>query len=530
MQIAQPDMLMFDTYPFNGNLTGGSPTMFYEYMQKYRLLGLAGNDGTGAHPIPCALFTQNYTGEGMSHVTSESEVRLNEFAAWSFGYKFICAFLYGNPNYLDTITTLFSNNGNDNYPTAQFYRVAETNRQSRNLGPALVRLISTDVRMVMGQHWGKNNWWEANHTIDNDPPGNVTTGLANVAGSYITTVTATNTGGANNNKRGDVIVGFFKPLHEGFDGDTYSNQAYFMVTNGLSDGSASASDTRQQIRLTFNMGTTGITSLQRLSRDTGTIEIVPLTSEGNGIYHLDLVLDGGTGDLFKYNTGAPFVGVEAAQSYSLVVSPETQPVAKEAGSTSFAISNGGTGSMAWNAHVTSGGDWLSITSGSSGSNSGSIVVRFTANTVVETLRTATIQIAAAGASGSPRTVTVVQSAPALIPGDANKDSKVDVGDLGILAANYGATSGATWDKGDFNNDGKVDVGDLGILAANYGTGTGTGAVLDFNKDAEALGLPNGAEASVAKSEAPLASGCSSAGLPLIVGFALLGVLLVKLEA
>ena len=65
------------------------------------------------------------------------------------------------------------------------------------------------------------------------------------------------------------------------------------------------------------------------------------------------------------------------------------------------------------------------------------------------------------------------------PGDANSDGKVDVGDLGILAANYGTTSGATWSRGDFNHDGKVDVGDLGILAANYGAGT-SGA--DYHAD------------------------------------------------
>lgn len=58
-----------------------------------------------------------------------------------------------------------------------------------------------------------------------------------------------------------------------------------------------------------------------------------------------------------------------------------------------------------------------------------------------------------------------------MPGDANGDGKVDVGDLGILAANYGSTVNITWDKGDFNNDGKVDVGDLGIFAANYGADT-----------------------------------------------------------
>ncbi len=61
-------------------------------------------------------------------------------------------------------------------------------------------------------------------------------------------------------------------------------------------------------------------------------------------------------------------------------------------------------------------------------------------------------------------VTVV----AALPGDANLDYMVDVGDLGILAGNYG-TSGMAWATGDFNGDGMVDVGDLGILAGNYGT-------------------------------------------------------------
>jgi uncharacterized protein YjbI with pentapeptide repeats len=54
-------------------------------------------------------------------------------------------------------------------------------------------------------------------------------------------------------------------------------------------------------------------------------------------------------------------------------------------------------------------------------------------------------------------------------GDANDDGRVDVGDLGILAANYGSGDSGTWGSGDFNGDGQVDVGDLGILAANYGT-------------------------------------------------------------
>jgi len=55
----------------------------------------------------------------------------------------------------------------------------------------------------------------------------------------------------------------------------------------------------------------------------------------------------------------------------------------------------------------------------------------------------------------------------VIPGDANGDHNVNVGDLGILAANYGQ-SPRDWATADFNGDTTVNVGDLGILAAHYG--------------------------------------------------------------
>ena len=53
-------------------------------------------------------------------------------------------------------------------------------------------------------------------------------------------------------------------------------------------------------------------------------------------------------------------------------------------------------------------------------------------------------------------LTVVSGGATLHPGDANGDGKVDVSDLGILAANYGGT-GKTWALGDFNGDHKPDI-------------------------------------------------------------------------
>jgi hypothetical protein len=64
-------------------------------------------------------------------------------------------------------------------------------------------------------------------------------------------------------------------------------------------------------------------------------------------------------------------------------------------------------------------------------------------------------------------------------GDANNDGGVNVGDLGILAANWQQVTilGKSWDQGDFTGDDIVNVGDLGVLAANWGwTGAPAGPV------------------------------------------------------
>jgi hypothetical protein len=117
----------------------------------------------------------------------------------------------------------------------------------------------------------------------------------------------------------------------------------------------------------------------------------------------------------------------------------------------------------------------------------------------------------------------------VISGDANLDGAVDVGDLGILAANYGKTSGATWGMGDFNGDGAVDVGDLGILAANYGTGSSSAC--DFDADyAKVFGTTAESTSSSDSTEDDSDSTiCSSLGLSLIAGLALMGLMIVKLE-
>lgn len=62
-------------------------------------------------------------------------------------------------------------------------------------------------------------------------------------------------------------------------------------------------------------------------------------------------------------------------------------------------------------------------------------------------------------------VTVVK-APCL--GDLNGDDSVDIGDLALLLANFGTTSGATAGQGDSDTDGDVDIEDLAFLLSRFG--------------------------------------------------------------
>jgi hypothetical protein len=92
----------------------------------------------------------------------------------------------------------------------------------------------------------------------------------------------------------------------------------------------------------------------------------------------------------------------------LSVTPANQNVTSPSGTTTFAVSNTGTGSMSYSAQVTSGNNWLTITNGATGGNNGTIVVMYSQNNSSFS-RVGTIMITAPGAIGSPRQVTVTQA-------------------------------------------------------------------------------------------------------------------------
>ncbi len=311
-QEVRPDMVHCDAYPWAYDLLCVYYKMYWN-MSMYRTLGLEGNDGTGTTPIPYGIWGQTFQTssidtqeqEGSYWMPSESDMRLNMFVAWTFGFKHYTAFLYNDvyngPNeYLDS--PFFDDGLHGSFQTTQYpnwtalNQCGEMNRQSLNLGPALVRLLSTDVRILPGSPWNSNPDILAQYTGTVPWDSN--------ADPYIKEITATNLGSFNNRLPGDVVVGYFKPLRADledgiFGGAENSLGIYFMITNGLHNRNATASETAQSIRLDFDFGGEAV-RLQRLSRDTGVVESVALIHDVGSQFHLDLVLDGGTGDLFRF--------------------------------------------------------------------------------------------------------------------------------------------------------------------------------------------------------------------------------------
>ena len=58
--------------------------------------------------------------------------------------------------------------------------------------------------------------------------------------------------------------------------------------------------------------------------------------------------------------------------------------------------------------------------------------------------------------------------PQPCPTDLDSDGDVDLADLAALLANFGTSSGATFQQGDLDADGDIDLVDLTILLSNFG--------------------------------------------------------------
>jgi len=319
LSLLKPDIILFNRYPWEKSDLYNQVQLLYGWygmLIYYRNIAIKGIDGTGSTPIPFGAYTQTWFAN-QTTPPSYSQIRLNHFGSLAFGAKVLSAFVYNDyPG--DITNTIKSFLFKNELPTPQFYQQAEINKQITNLGPALLRLQTSDIRFVPrkststfpgGTDIATLKWVE----IDKPRPD-----------TYLTDIKATRTGFPDI-ENGDVLVGYFKPIHKSLDGTNTTNENYFMIVNALY-GNDSVS-TFQNVRLNFNFGElSSINSLQRINRLTGNTEVVPLVkvNMAGNIYYYDLLLNGGECDLFKYNDGVPFVGFPGLTSLKEANMPDKE--------------------------------------------------------------------------------------------------------------------------------------------------------------------------------------------------------------
>ncbi|HEX2475806.1 MAG TPA: hypothetical protein VHK01_13730 [Lacipirellulaceae bacterium] len=328
---ARPDMLCFDTYPWKstyvppgpgesqghaGTPLGGQPTSWYGDLRRYRVHAL--NAG-----LPLGAYRQTFHAvqdydQTVYRDPSPSELNLNTFGALAFGATTLIDFTYNTG-----ASSLFTNPGGDSNPTPLYHEQTAINRQARSLGKSLVHLVALDNHPNGGQptvdimfHRGKTgpNATDVTplpigFTPDNASPNTFSEWEARRNDPYMSGWTVTNLGTRNGGLRGDVIISWFKPLDAtNDDANLVDDQLYFMIVNGFAGPDGMAADYRQRITVNFFNNVTP--SLQRINPETGEaeailLEVIPGTG---GRRRLNLELDGGKGELFKFNTGHAFLG------------------------------------------------------------------------------------------------------------------------------------------------------------------------------------------------------------------------------
>jgi hypothetical protein len=292
---------------------------------------------------------------------SESELHMNASVALAFNAKALIGFQYN----ASSSTSLFTkpggdtniNNGAPGTNNALYTAEQDVNHRASILGKALVQL-----KPIADQH-NPNTVNPPPGPTSSDPnfPNGTTTGIMIIAGQnssgafnslpayagfqsdpqqtatsqyswweytkndpYFVGWTVTNTGNSatgtkvNGGNPGNAIISWFNPLDESLDGPAHSNEIYMMLVNQLTDPAGSAADCTQAFTLDFkgipdgDPLTAGNQGIQLLDPETGLLSTPTLTSLGSSKYRLSLTLPGGDAVLFKFNDGAPFVGINNA--------------------------------------------------------------------------------------------------------------------------------------------------------------------------------------------------------------------------
>ncbi len=340
----QPDMICFDEYPFTSqydtNYTNdiGQPyswpfTSWFGELWRYRQTAL--NYG-----ITYATYMQTFNSvEGYDtrvyRNPSPSELRFNISAALAFNAKVLIDFVYntGASSIFFIDRTNFVGYSGDLYTNALTAEKADANHRAVILGRSLACLkpvpdlhnpndvnpppgpasgnvnfpdgTTTSILILKGNPGTTTNTSEPVGFVDDPPlPKSASWWEASKNDPYLAGWAITNKGVVNGGVAGQVIMSWFKPADENFDGPSYNNEVYIMVVNALTSTNGTAADCLQEITLNFF---NTFSSIVMLDPETGLLSTntLPIVSTRR---RLVLDLNGGDAALFKFADGAPFVG------------------------------------------------------------------------------------------------------------------------------------------------------------------------------------------------------------------------------
>lgn len=309
MRIAEPDLLAFDAYYWDevgGLKDWDAPRSLLSNANYQREAALGGLDGTGTKPIVFGQYLGCYKNGSTSFGSGWYEATASQknavlYLSLAVGMKWFDLF---RTEYEFGSCYLFDEDGR---PTRHYYEWAEAFQQARNIEDQILRLNSDYVVSVPGQHPVNGS------AVSNNAPGGYRMGsfAANTSKNleyYIKNISVQNLGQENGGLPGDVALGYFTTLPglEEADFQQYFGckaPKGFMVVNGLLSGNGqrperqhgSLEETAQQITLTFEGNTA---PLKKVNKDTGEIEDVTLTANGDGTSSLTLTLGGGVGELY----------------------------------------------------------------------------------------------------------------------------------------------------------------------------------------------------------------------------------------
>jgi len=432
------------------------------------------NDGTykikglpeGEYYIVAYTFDGNYVWEWWAQGGSTSDWCGAEFIQLGEQENMTCVDFQLNPG--STITgTIFDGDGNTSITGTEFYIEAYRD----NCGFSGV---------FSGFNWV--NWQNGTYTITGLPPGDyylyVSPYNDYLGGWFTGTLPATNCDSATAIEVGELegITGKNFQLAQSvlsvtptsITKSSSSGIAVFEVSNvGNGKMNWEATVTSGSEWLQIKSGNSGLNSCMAITCEydvnygtSSRTAIIHVTSDGTDDSPIDVTL-------IQYPSDGSGGGTI---THALSVSPANHDMTKDSGTAIFSVSNTGSGTMSWTAAVTAGSEWLKITSGNSGTNTGSINVSFDENTGTET-RKGTIRVTAGGADGSPTDVTVTQAGtmtqPILSITPASQNVDDSSGTVQFTVANTGA--------GTMNWTASVTSGDtwLRITSGSSGTNSGT---------------------------------------------------------